>query len=432
MTELWLTLAIFIGLIALLAMGIWVGIALLIVGLISLLLFANAPAGIVLATTTWGTLNSWSLAALPLFIWMGEILFRSRLSTTLFSGLAPWLGGLPGRLLHVNIFGSAVFAAVSGSSAATAATIGKMSMPELRRRGYPERLMIGTLADSATLGLLIPPSIILIVYGVATDQSIARLFIAGIATGALLVALFAGYVIVWGLLNPSLVPREEASSLRFKLRASRDLLPVIGLIVGVIGSVYAGLASPTDAAALGVVLALLLTAIQGDLTWSVFTAGLLGAVKTSCMIGLILVGAGFLTVAMGFAGIPRMIASWIGELGLTPGELLIALTLFFVVLGCFLDGISIVVLTTSIIMPMVLQAGIDPIWFGIYLVLVVEMSQITPPVGFNLFVLQTMTQRNILQIALDAVPFFLLMVFAIVLITWMPEIVLTLPNMMGR
>ena len=413
-------------------MGIWVGIALLIVGLISLLLFANAPAGIVLATTTWGTLNSWSLAALPLFIWMGEILFRSRLSTTLFSGLAPWLGGLPGRLLHVNIFGSAVFAAVSGSSAATAATIGKMSMPELRRRGYPERLMIGTLAGSATLGLLIPPSIILIVYGVATDQSIARLFIAGIAPGALLVALFAGYVIVWGLLNPSLVPREEASSLRFKLRASRDLLPVIGLIVGVIGSVYAGLASPTDAAALGVVLALLLTAIQGDLTWSVFTAGLLGAVKTSCMIGLILVGAGFLTVAMGFAGIPRMIASWIGELGLTPGELLIALTLFFVVLGCFLDGISIVVLTTSIIMPMVLQAGIDPIWFGIYLVLVVEMSQITPPVGFNLFVLQTMTQRNILQIALDAVPFFLLMVFAIVLITWMPEIVLTLPNMMGR
>ncbi len=432
MTELWLTLAIFIGLIALLAMGIWVGIALLIVGLISLLLFANAPAGIVLATTTWGTLNSWSLAALPLFIWMGEILFRSRLSTTLFSGLAPWLGGLPGRLLHVNIFGSAVFAAVSGSSAATAATIGKMSMPELRRRGYPERLMIGTLAGSATLGLLIPPSIILIVYGVATDQSIARLFIAGIAPGALLVALFAGYVIVWGLLNPSLVPREEASSLRFKLRASRDLLPVIGLIVGVIGSVYAGLASPTDAAALGVVLALLLTVIQGDLTWPVFTAGLLGAVKTSCMIGLILVGAGFLTVAMGFAGIPRMMASWIGELGLTPGELLIALTLFFVVLGCFLDGISIVVLTTSIIMPMVLQAGIDPIWFGIYLVLVVEMSQITPPVGFNLFVLQTMTQRNILQIALDAVPFFLLMVFAIVLITWIPEIVLTLPNMMGR
>ncbi|MGA1206162.1 MAG: TRAP transporter large permease [Litorivicinaceae bacterium] len=432
MIELWLAFAVFIGLIALLALGIWVGIALLIVGLVSLLLFANAPPGIVLATTTWGTLNSWSLAALPLFIWMGEILFRSRLSTTLFSGLSPWLGRLPGRLLHVNIFGSAVFAAVSGSSAATAATIGKMSMPELRRRGYPERLMIGTLAGSATLGLLIPPSIILIVYGVATDQSIARLFVAGVAPGALLVALFAGYVILWGLLNPSQLPEEEPSPLRAKLAASLDLLPVIGLIVGVIGSVYAGIASPTDAAALGVVLALLLTAIQGDLNWETFKAGIFGAVKTSCMIGFILVGAGFLTVAMGFSGIPRMIASWIGGLGLTPGELLIALTLFFVILGCFLDGISIVVLTTSIIMPMVLQAGIDPIWFGIYLVLVVEMSQITPPVGFNLFVLQTMTQRNILQIAFDALPFFLLMAVAIVLITWMPEIVLTLPNMMGR
>ncbi len=431
MLEMWFALAIFVGLLALLAMGVWVAVALLLIGLVSLLVFSNAPAGIVLATTTWGTMNSWSLAALPLFIWMGEILFRSRLSSTLFSGLSPWLGGLPGRLLHVNIFGSAVFAAVSGSSAATAATIGKMSIPELRRRGYPERLMIGTLAGSATLGLLIPPSIILIVYGVATDQSIARLFIAGVAPGALLVALFSGYVVLWGLINRTQIPQEARVSWSEKFTASRDLLPVIGLIAGVIGSVYAGIASPTDAAALGVVLALCLTAAQGDLNRQVFWQGVLGTIRTSCMIGFILVGAGFLTVAMGFAGIPRMIAAWIGELGLTPGQLLLALTLFFVVLGCFLDGISIVVLTTAIIMPMVLQAGIDPIWFGIYLVLVVEMSQITPPVGFNLFVLQTMTQRNILQIALDALPFFLLMAAAIALITWMPGIVLTLPNMMG-
>ena len=431
MLEMWFALAIFVGLLALLAMGVWVAVALLLIGLVSLLVFSNAPAGIVLATTTWGTMNSWSLAALPLFIWMGEILFRSRLSSTLFSGLSPWLGGLPGRLLHVNIFGSAVFAAVSGSSAATAATIGKMSIPELRRRGYPERLMIGTLAGSATLGLLIPPSIILIVYGVATDQSIARLFIAGVAPGALLVALFSGYVVLWGLINRTQIPQEARVSWSEKFTASRDLLPVIGLIAGVIGSVYAGIASPTDAAALGVVLALCLTAVQGDLNRQVFWQGVLGTIRTSCMIGLILVGAGFLTVPMGFAGIPRMIAAWIGELGLTPGQLLLALTLFFVVLGCFLDVISIVVLTTAIIIPMVLQAGIDPIWFGIYLVLVVEMSQITPPVGFNLFVLQTMTQRNILQIALDALPFFLLMAVAIALITWMPGIVLTLPNMMG-
>ncbi len=428
----WLAGLVFLALIVLLAIGLWVGLALIVVGFITLYIFSDTSATIVLATTAWGTLNSWSLAALPLFIWMGEILFRSRLSSSLFSGLTPWLGYLPGRLLHVNIFGSAIFAAVSGSSAATAATIGRMAMPELRRRGYPEKLMVGSLAGSATLGLLIPPSIILIVYGVATDQSIARLFVAGILPGLLLVVLFSGFVIAWGMLNRDAIPNEERTSLREKLVRSKDLLPVIGLIVGVIGSVYAGLASPTDAAAVGVLLALLLTYIQGDLTRTNFKEGLLGAVKTSCMIGLILIGAGFLTVAMGFAGIPKAIAEWIAAMGLRPGTLLIALTLFFVVLGCFLDGISIVVLTTSIIMPMVLQAGIDPIWFGIYLVLVVEMSQITPPVGFNLFVLQTMTQRNILQIAMDALPFFLLMLFAICLITWAPDIVLFLPNMMGN
>ena len=431
MTDIWLTGLVFVALIGLLAVGLWVGLALIVVGFITLFIFSDTSATIVLATTAWGTLNSWSLAALPLFIWMGEILFRSRLSTALFSGLTPWLAYLPGRLLHVNIFGSAIFAAVSGSSAATAATIGKMAMPELRRRGYPEKLMVGSLAGSATLGLLIPPSIILIVYGVATDQSIARLFVAGILPGLLLVCLFSGFVIAWGLLNADAIPKEEKTSLREKLQKSKDLLPVIGLIVGVIGSVYAGLASPTDAAAVGVLLALILTYIQGYLKLTSFKDGLLGAVKTSCMIGLILIGAGFLTVAMGFAGIPKAIAEWIAAMGLSPGTLLIALTLFFVVLGCFLDGISIVVLTTSIIMPMVLQAGIDPIWFGIYLVLVVEMSQITPPVGFNLFVLQTMTQRNILQIAMDALPFFLLMLCAIGLITWFPDIVLFLPNMIG-
>lgn len=432
MTDIWLAGLVFLALIVLLAIGLWVGLALIVVGFITLYIFSDTSATIVLATTAWGTLNSWSLAALPLFIWMGEILFRSRLSSSLFSGLTPWLGYLPGRLLHVNIFGSAIFAAVSGSSAATAATIGRMAMPELRRRGYPEKLMVGSLAGSATLGLLIPPSIILIVYGVATDQSIARLFVAGILPGLLLVVLFSGFVIAWGMLNRDAIPNEERTSLREKLVRSKDLLPVVGLIAGVIGSVYAGLASPTDAAAVGVLLALLLTHIQGDLTRTNFKEGLLGAVKTSCMIGLILIGAGFLTVAMGFAGIPKAIAEWIAAMGLRPGTLLIALTLFFVVLGCFLDGISIVVLTTSIIMPMVLQAGIDPIWFGIYLVLVVEMSQITPPVGFNLFVLQTMTQRNILQIAMDALPFFLLMLFAICLITWAPDIVLFLPNMMGN
>ena len=362
---------------------------------------------------------------------MGEILFRSRLSEDMFAGLSPWLTRLPGRLLHVNVFGCAVFAAVSGSSAATAATIGKLSMPELSRRGYPETMMIGTLAGPATLGLLIPPSIILIVYGVATEQSIARLFVAGVLPGLLMTALFVGYVVIWALANPRAIPAEDQHfSFREKLSRSRRLIPVMALIAGVIGSIYAGIASPTDAAAVGVVLALALAGAQGSLTRTVFLDGLMGATRTSCMIAFILAGAAFLTVAMGFTGIPRMLAEWIGALGLSQVELLAALTVFFVVLGMFLDGISVVVLTTSVVMPMVQAAGIDPLWFGIYIVIVVEMSQITPPVGFNLFVLQALTGRSIMVVAGAALPFFLLMAAALAIIMAFPGVVTWLPNRM--
>jgi tripartite ATP-independent transporter DctM subunit len=350
----------------------------------------------------------------------------------MFTGLSPWLTRLPGRLLHVNIFGCAIFAAVSGSSAATAATIGKMTIPELSRREYPQKMSIGTLAGSATLGLLIPPSIILIVYGVATEQSIARLFIAGILPGVLLVALFVGYVAVWSIFNKETIPsKTEKLPLGEKLRRSRRLIPIILLILGVIGSIYTGIASPTDAAAVGVLLSLLLSKLSGTLNKQTFLDGLMGATKTSCMIAFILAGAAFLTVAMGFTGIPRLLATWIGTLGLSPYALLAALSVFFIVLGCFLDGISVVVLTTSVIMPMVEQAGIDPLWFGIFIVLVVEMAQITPPVGFNLFVIQGQTGMNILRIAAAAIPFFLLIMVALVLITVFPGIVTVLPTMMS-
>ncbi|CRL09519.1 Neu5Ac permease [Phaeobacter italicus] len=414
--------------------GLWVAFALLGVGVAAMALFTEAPLGLVMATTMWGHSNSWALAALPLFIWMGEILFRSRLSEDMFTGLAPWMNRLPGQLLHVNIFACGIFAAVSGSSAATAATIGKLSIPELARRGYPEKVVIGTLAGSATLGLLIPPSIILIVYGVATEQSIARLFVAGVLPGVLLVSLFVGYVVIWAFLNRKSLPQSDAteSSLSFgeKLNRTRRLIPVMLLIVGVIGSIYAGIASPTDAAAVGVVLALLLSWQSGSLTRRTFVDGLMGATVTSCMIAFILAGASFLTVAMGFTGIPRLLAEWIGSLNLSTFTLLAALTIFFVVLGCFLDGISVVVLTASVIMPMVLEAGIDPLWFGIFLVIVVEMSQITPPVGFNLFVLQSLTGRDILTVARAALPFFFLMVAALVLIVLFPSIVTYLPEQM--
>lgn len=432
MNELTMTFLLLIFLLSLLASGIWVAFSLLAVGMAGIFFFSGAPLGNVMATTIWGSSNSWALAALPLFIWMGEILFRSKLAEDMFTGLSPWLTRLPGRLLHVNIFGCAIFAAVSGSSAATAATIGKMSIPELERRNYPQKMNIGTLAGSATLGLLIPPSIILIVYGVATEQSIARLFVAGILPGLLLVALFVGYVVVWSLINRETIPRQaETLPLGEKLRRSRRLIPILLLIAGVIGSIYAGIASPTDAAAVGVLLSLLLSKMSGTLNKQTFLDGLMGATKTSCMIAFILAGAAFLTVAMGFTGIPRMLAAWIGTLGLSPYALLGALTLFFIVLGCFLDGISVVVLTTSVIMPMVDQAGIDPLWFGIFIVLVVEMAQITPPVGFNLFVIQGQTGMNILRVAAAAVPFFLLIMVALVLITVFPQIVTVLPNMMG-
>lgn len=422
-----------ISLFAFLATGVWVALSLLAVGLVGFFFFVDAPAGLVLATTVWGANNSWALAALPMFIWIGEILFRSSLSKDLFSGLAPWLSRLPGGLLHVNIVGCGIFAAVSGSSAATCATVGKMSVPELRKRNYEDSMTIGTLAGSGTLGLLIPPSIILIVYGVAIEESVARLFLAGVGPGIMVLMLFMGYVSIWALFNRSkMPPREERLSFREKINRSRTLIPVVLLIVGVIGSIYLGVASPTDAAAVGVFLALLLVWYNGELTWGVFMESLKGATRTSCMIALILSGAAFLTVAMGFTGIPRSLATWIGDLNLSPNGLLVALTIFFIILGCFLDGISVVVLTTAVIVPMVEVVGIDRIWFGIFLVLVVEMSQITPPVGFNLFVLQGITGNNILQIARTALPFFLLLVVGVFLISVFPQIVMFLPEQMNR
>lgn len=415
----------------LLACGVWVALALLGVGLLGMVLFTSSPAGPLLATAIWGSSNLWSLASLPMFIWMGEILFRSRLSDDMFEGLVPWMTRLPGRLLHVNIIGCGIFAAVSGSSAATAATIGKMSIPELKRRGYSERAILGSLAGSATLGLLIPPSIILIVYGIATDQSIARLFVAGVLPGIMLVAMFMGYVILRALIKPEEIPPlTESYTWRDRLTSLKRLGPVICLIGGVIGSIYSGIASPTDAAAVGVFLSLILAWRTNDLTRATFIDGLMSATRTSCMIAFILAGAAFLTMAMGFTGIPAGLARWIASFNLSPYGLLAVLTVFFIVMGCFLDGISVVVLTTAVIQPMITAAGIDPIWFGIFIVLVVEMAQITPPVGFNLFVLQGLSSRDILFIAKAAVPFFLILILAVAVITVFPEIVTYLPNHM--
>jgi tripartite ATP-independent transporter DctM subunit len=431
MHETLLVLIFLFALFFLLGSGVWVGLSLVGVAWISMELFTTRPAGDAMATTVWGSLSSWTLTALPLFIWMGEILFRSRLSDDLFKGLAPWMGPLPGRLMQTNVVGCAIFAAISGSSAATCATIGKMSIPELRRRSYPESMVVGSLAGSGTLGLLIPPSIIMIVYGVATDVSIAQLFIAGILPGIMLALLFMGFVGGWSLLNPDQVPPNDIRmTFLQKLRASWGLIPVFLLIFFILGSIYGGWATATESAARGVVGALLLSYWQGVMNWETFVTSLLGATRTTTMIMLILAGSSFLSLAMGFTGVPRHLAMWIGSLQLSPYQLIMALTVFFIILGCFLDGISMVVLTMAVLLPMVQQAGFDLIWFGIFIVIVVEMAQITPPVGFNLFVLQGLTGHSILYISRAAFPYFLLMVAAVALIVLFPDLATFLPSKM--
>ena len=377
------------------------------------------------------TPSLWGLSALPLFILMGEILFRSRLSETLFAGLSPLMRRLPGGLLHVNVVGCSAFAAISGSSAATLMTIGKMTLPELKRRGYPESLAAGTLAGAGTLGLLIPPSITMIIYGVTVQESIGRLFVAGVFPGLTLTLLFVGYILLWGVMTKqgrSL--REAGATAREKLAGLAGLTPVLLLIVGVIGSIYVGIASPTEAATLGVLGAMALSAFQGSLTRDALQSALMGTVKTTSMIMLLLAGSAALTLAMGFTGMPRALAGWIGTLDLSPAMLIAILTLFYIALGCFLDGISMIVLTMAVIEPLVRSAGIDMIWFGVFVVLVGEMALITPPIGFNLFLVQSMTGQGIGSISRATLPMFLLMLFGVVLLVLFPGLATWLPSAM--
>ena len=431
MIEVYLTIFFISVLLIFLGTGVWVGISMIGVSTIGMLMFTSRPVGDAMATTMWSMGSSWSLTALPLFVWMGEILFRTKLSENLFKGLSPWLAKLPGGLIHVNVLGCAIFAAISGSSAATVATVGKMSIPELRKRNYPESFLLGTLAGSGTLGLLIPPSIILIIYGVTVEESIAKLFIAGVIPGIVLALLFMVYVISWSIKNKEIMPiiSEDFSFLE-KVKQSGQLLPVVLLIFSVIGSIYAGIATATEAASLGVLGALALSYFQKSLTKESFNKSLLGATKTSCMIAFILAGSSFLTLAMAFTGLPNNLAVFINTLQLSPYMLLLVLTIFYIILGMFLDGISAVVLTMAIIEPMIRQAGFDMIWFGIYLVIVVEMAQITPPVGFNLFVLQGMAEKDMGFIARSAFPLFLLMILAVIIIVAFPQLALWLPEQM--
>ena len=427
-----LAIALLLILFLLLGSGVWVALSLVGVAIVSIAFFTGRPVGASMYSTLWTSSTSWTLTALPLFIWMGEILYRTRLSESLFRGLSPWLGWLPGRLMHTNVIGCTLFAAVSGSSAATLTTVGKMSMPELRKRGYSEFMSVGTLAGASTLGLMIPPSVTMIVYGVITNQSIPKLFIAGILPGLMLAALFTAYVVGWGIWKKRDLVEEPSMTMKHRLYESRLLIPVALLIITVIGSMYSGLATATEAAALGVVGALLLAVIQRSLTFSSLVESLLGAARTSCMIALILAGASFLTLAMGYTGLPRGLAEWVGSLELSPFMLLIALMLVYIVLGCFLDGISAVVLTMAVVTPMLNDAGIDLLWFGIFVLVMVEMAQITPPVGFNLFVMKGLTNHSLAFIAKAAAPMFLIMALMALLLIVFPDLATFLPRFMNE
>lgn len=413
----------------LLGTGVWVGLALLGVAFVGMELFTARPPGDAMITTIWTASSSWTLTALPLFIWMGEILFRTRLSEDMFKGLSPWMAPLPGGLVHTNIVGCTVFAAVSGSSAATLTTVGKMSIPELRKRNYPEHLVIGTLAGAATLGLMIPPSLTLIVYGVTINESITKLFMAGILPGLVLALMFMSYVAIMSKLSPNFKPTAEPRMSFFeKVANSKFLIPVICLIILVIGSMYMGYATATEAAAFGVLGSLFLAGVQGSLSWNTFVESLMGATRTSAMIAFILAGAAFLSLSMGFTGLPRGLADFISGMDLSRFELLMALLVFYIILGCFLDGISSVVLTMAVVEPMIRQAGIDLIWFGIFIVVVIEMAQITPPIGFNLFVLQGMTHHEMNYIAKAAIPMFLIMVLMVFVLIAVPDLATWLPE----
>lgn len=414
----------------LLAGGVWIAMSLAIVGWVGQAFFTSTLPAKNLFSAFWESNASWELAALPLFIWMGEILFRTKLSEEMFEGLRPWLNRVPGRLMHTTILGCGVFGSVSGSSAATCATIAKVALPELKRRGYDEQLAIGSLATAGTLGILIPPSITMVVYAVAADASIIRIFLAGFLPGLLLMALFSGYIGWWSLRNPDKVPPADArTTLAEKIRLSGNLIPCALLIVFIVWVLVAGWATATECAAFGVLGSLAIAAKGRSLTWQNFKDGLMGATRTSCMIMFILAGAAFLTKTMAFTGIPRELAAWVDSMQLSPYALIASLVVVYLVLGTALDGISMIVLTSAVVLPMIQKAGFDLVWFGIFVVLLVEIAEVTPPVGFNLFVLQNMTGRDSNLIAKAAIPFFLCLVLCIALITLFPGIVTFLPDL---
>ena len=413
-----------------LGLGVWVFSGLAIVALLSLTLIGDVSidrAGAILSRILFRAGNSWELSAIPLFILMGELIFRSNISDRLFRGLEPWTKKIPGGILHTNVFGCALFAAVSGSSAATTATVGKITTEELKNRGYNRSLSIGSLAGAGSLGLLIPPSLVMIVYGIQAEVSISKLFMAGIFPGLMIAALYSGYIILRVLNKPDLCPDEQTNSTTF-LESLILLSPIIFLISIVMGAIYTGIATPSEAAAVGVFATLIILWKEKQLTFNMIKEAMTATLLSSTMVCSILISAALLSTAMGFLHLPSELAEYIASLDLSPIYLLISLACFYIILGLFLDGISITVMSLPITLPIIIQAGFDPLWFGIFLIILIELGQITPPVGFNLFVLQGLTKEKISTVAKASFPFFILMCIAALILCFIPEIALWLPN----
>ena len=434
--PLFTSFVIIVGLLALLASGVWIFASMLVVSIVGLYVlndYSVLRIGALLTSVQWKTMTSFELAALPLFVWMGEILFRTRLSEQIFRGLAPWVNRIPGRLLHVVVLACGVFGSVSGSSTATCATISKIALPELKRRGYDEGITIGALCSGGTLGILIPPSIIMVLYAVAAEVSLVKLFIAGFLPGFLMMALFSGYIVAWALLNPAKAPPgEDTMTLRQKFALLIELGPMTALLIFVFGALFAGWITATECAAWGVLGALLIALHSRTLTWASFWESIDATLRTSCMIAILIAAAGFMSTFMAIAGIPKAVAGAISAMQLSPFALIALLTGVYILLGIFLDGVSMILLTLPVVLPMVTGAGFDPLWFGIFLIIVIEMAELSPPVGFNLFVLQNMTGKDVFTIGWMSLPFFLMMVVTAAMITFWPQIVMVLPDLYAR
>ncbi len=426
------SLVMLILILMLLASGTWVFASLMgasILGLYLLHDFSFHRIGMIMGKIVYRSSSSWELAAIPMFVLIGEILFRTDLSDRMFRGIAPLVNWLPGRLLHTNIAGCTIVAALNGTSTATTAIVGQITLPELEKRNYDKALSIGSLAGSGGFGMLIPPSVPLIIYGVLSEVSIAKLFAAGVLPGLLLSGLFMGYIVIRSLCNKDLAPGErENYGLTDYLNCAVLIAPIGVLIVTILGSIYTGIATPTEAAAVGVLVTTLMALVLRQLTWSVFKESLFGAVRVSCMVCSIMMTASFLSTAMGFLHVPQDVSQFITSLSLSKYALIVIVGLFYILLGLFLDGISITVMSLPITLPLILNAGFDPIWFGIFLVIMIELGLITPPIGFNLFVVQGVSKYPIEKTARAAIPFFFLMVLGVAILVAFPQIVTWLPG----